>query len=85
MDSTKGFMSAISSDRYKEKSKKIWRLSYYLRNVTNNKVEVEKLIEIYEDLALNRKNKDYINKAIIPVATRLAEFETRKEKVDGRE
>lgn len=85
MDSTKGFMSAISSDRYKEKSKKIWRLSYYLRNVTNSKVEVEKLIEIYEDLALNRENKDYINKAIIPVATRLAEFETRKEKIDGRE
>lgn len=80
MDSTKGFMSAISSDRYKEKSKKIWRLSYYLRNVTNSKVEVEKLIEIYEDLALNRENKDYTNKAVIPVATRLAEFETRREK-----
>ncbi len=85
MDSTKGFMSAISSDRYKEKSKKIWRLSYYLRNVTNSKVEVEKLIEIYEDLALNRENKYYVNRAIIPLATRLAEFETRREKVDGRE
>lgn len=80
MDSTKGFLGTINAKRYDEKKKRVWRLAYYLRNCSNEKEKVEELIKIYEDLALNRENKEYTNASIIPVATRLAEFETRKEK-----
>jgi len=78
MDSTKGFLSATRTKNFNERKKRVWRLSYYLRNRIEAKDEVEGLIKIYEDLALNRAKKDYTNGSIIPVATRIAEFETRK-------
>ncbi len=79
MDSTKGFLSAVRVKNFNEKKKRVWRLSYYLRNCSDEKEKVDKLIKVYEDLALNRENKEYTNASIIPVATRLAELETRKE------
>lgn len=83
--STLGFKNILEdSTRGIYENIKLWRLSYYLREVKDNDEKIaEKLIQEYEDIVIHnltgKSDEDMINNImIIPAAVRWTEMATRK-------
>ncbi len=86
--STKDFEKIKSKAEIgKVELKKVWRLSYYLRDMVNPKHKdklnieikntVEEIVRQYEELVFNALKGESFSIKIFPVAARWAEFETR--------
>jgi CRISPR-associated protein Csm1 len=78
INSTKGFKPILEqSQNGKMDMRRVWRLSYYLRELKDEK---DAIIKIYEDMWLKNlfKEERIKNHQIITVAAKLADLETRR-------
>ncbi len=92
INSTKGFKPILdeAQNRGRIQAQKVWRMSYYLRNIGGNSKKAnelkEKLIKIYENMWMHDffrsddSNKKIKNHQLITVAAKLADLQTRTSK-----